>query len=213
MPALCRMTRPAALGGHREGKGEDMTAILAITATPHLLRAVVRDPVVRLCIQLDYRRRPGARCLIDGRPVPVLDPPRGATDALHLVAKLIRGRSITVAVVAHHLADDQPGHAELIDDALLVKVDDGLAFGPTHAAIDAARQDWPEVPHIGCFGGEPDIEAMMDRQARSLLLQPDDDRVERMLSDPRSYFARARERARLEIEEEIARKARQVHLQ
>jgi hypothetical protein len=183
-----------------------MTAILAITATPSSLRAVVRDPTVRLWIQVDYRGEPGARCVIDGRPVPALDPPRDPTEALRLVARLVDARSLTVAAVAHHVADDRPEHAELIDDALLVKLDDRVAPDPELAAIHAARTGWPHVPHIACFGTEPDIEAMMDRQARRLLQQLDD-RTEQMLADPRGYFARARERARVEVEEQIARKA------
>ena len=46
----------------------------------------------------------------------------------------------------------------------------------------------------------------MDRQARALL-DASDDRVERMLSDARGYFAGARERARAEVERDIAREA------
>jgi hypothetical protein len=57
-----------------------------------------------------------------------------------------------------------------------------------------------------CFGTEPDTAAMVDQQAGRLLDQPDD-RVERMLADPRGYFDRARPRARNEIEKEIAETA------
>lgn len=188
-----------------------MSAILAITATTSALRAVVRDPAVRLWAQLDYRGVPDARCLIDGRPVTAVQPPGNVNDALRLVARFVDARGITVAAVAHHLADGEPEHAELIDDALLVKLEDRVALAPELAAIDAARHVWPHVPHIACFGIEPDVEAMMDRQAR-VLLGGADDRVERMLADPRGYFARARERARAEVERDIARVAARARL-
>jgi hypothetical protein len=187
--------------GAREERG--MSAILAVTASVSSLRAVVRDPAVRLWAQLDYRGVPDGRCLIDGRPVPALQPPADAAEALRLVTRLVEARGIAVAAVAHHLADAGPEHAELIDDALLVKLEDRGALAVELTAIDAARAIWPRVPHIACFGIEPDIEAMMDRQARALL-GASDDRVERMLTDPRGYFARARERARTEVERDIA---------
>jgi hypothetical protein len=183
-----------------------MSAILAITATTSSLRGAVRDPVVRLWAQLDYRGTPDARCLIDGRPVPAPEPPGDAADALRLIARLVDARRIALAAVAHHLADAGPEHAELIDDAMLVKLEDRVALAPELAAIDAARAVWPQVPHIACFGIEADLDAMMDRQARGLL-GASDDRVEHMLTDPRGYFARARERARAEVERDIAREA------
>jgi hypothetical protein len=183
-----------------------MIAILAITATAASLRGVVRDPVVRLWAQLDYQGTHDARCLIDGRPDPELQPPGSAADALRLLARFVDARRIAVAAVAHHVADAGPEHAELIDDALLVKLEDRVALAPELAAVDAARAVWPQVPHIACFGIEPDVDAMMDRQARALL-GASDDRVERMLADPRGYFAGARERARAEVERDIAREA------
>jgi hypothetical protein len=188
-----------------------MSAILAIAASASSLRAVVRDPAVRLWAQLDYRGVPDARCVIDGRPVPAVRPPGGAADALRLVVRLVDARAIAVAAVAHHVANGEPEHAELIDDALLVKLEDRVALPPELAAIDAARAVWPHVPHIACFGIEPDIEAMMDRQARALLAVSDD-RAERMLSDPRGYFVRARERARAEVERDIAREAARARM-
>ena len=188
-----------------------MNAILAITAGASSLRAVVRDPAVRLWSQLDYPGVPDARCLVEGRPVPALQPPAGAADALRLIARFVDARGIAVAAVAHYVADAEPEHAELIDDAVLVKLEDRVALAPELAAIDAARAVWPHVPHIACFGAEPDIEAMMDRQARALLAASDD-RVQRMLSDPRSYFARARERARAEVERDIAREAARARM-
>jgi hypothetical protein len=186
-----------------------MSAILAITATTSSLRAVVRDPALRLWVKLDYRGAPDARCLIDGRPDPAVQPPGNAVDALRLVARFVDARGIALAAVAHHLADGGPEHAELIDDALLVKLEDRIALAAELAAIDAARAVWPHIPHLACFGTEPDVEAMMDRQARALL-GASDDRIERMLADPRGYFARARERARAEVERDIARVAAQA---
>lgn len=183
-----------------------MSAILAITATASSLRGVIRDPVVRLWAQLDYRGTRDAHCLIDGRPVPELQPPGNAADALRLVARFVEARRIAIAAVAHHLADAGPEHAEMIDAALLVKLEDRVALAPELAAIDAARAVWPHIPHIACFGIEPDVDAMMDRQARALL-GASDDRVERMLADPRDYFAGARERARAEVERDIAHEA------
>lgn len=189
-----------------------MTAILAIAATATSLRAAIRDPVLRLRVQLEYLEYRGApdavaaTCMVDDRPVPTLTPPDNVADALRLVARFADARAITVAAVAHLFADGRPARAELIDESLLVKLDDRVALAAQLAAIDAARVLWPEVPHIACFGTEPDIEAMMDRQARALL-HPPDDRVERMLADPRGYFASARERARAEVERDIAGKA------
>jgi hypothetical protein len=183
-----------------------MDAIVAITASAYSLRAVVRAPPVRLRAQLDYRGVPDDRCLIDGRPVPAVPPPGNAFDALRLVARFTDARGIAITAVAHHLADGAPEHAELIDDALLVKLEDRVALAPELAAIEAARAIWPHVPQVACFGSEPDVGAMMDRQARALL-GASDDRVERMLADPRGYFARGRDRARAEVERDIAGKA------
>jgi hypothetical protein len=157
-----------------------MTVVLAITATPHTLRAVVCDPTVRLSIQLDYRGEPGARCLIDGCSVST-DPPRDATDALHLAASVITTPGVTVSAVA-----------------MLVTLDDGAAFGPALAALDAARLAWPDVPHRAWVGTQPDVEAMMVAQVRALL-QGSDNRAERILDYPPGHFARAREQARAEI--------------
>jgi hypothetical protein len=186
-----------------------MTAVLAINVTPHTLRAVLRDPAVRLWVQLDYRDTPGARCLLDAGLLPALEPPRGPAEAVRLVAGLINARHIAVAAVAHHLADVGPDYAEVIDDAVLVKLAHRVASAPTLAALDAARTAWPHIPHIACSGCSPDIEAMMDYQARRLL-QHRDNRAEQMLADPRGYFARARERARTQIQQEITRKARRA---
>ena len=80
-----------------------MTAILAIDAKPQALRAVVRDPIVRLWIDLEYRDQPDARCLVDGRPVLALRPPDDVFDAVRLTAKLIAARRITVDAVAHRV--------------------------------------------------------------------------------------------------------------
>lgn len=38
----------------------------------------------------------------------------------------------------------------------------------------------------------------------AIVVNDDDDRAERMLADPKGYFARARERARDEVRREIA---------
>jgi hypothetical protein len=189
-----------------------MTAILAVKATPHTLRAVVRDPGVRLWAQLDYRGQPGAQCLVDARLLPALKPPHGPAEAVHLLAELVDANHIAVAAVAHHLPDVRPEYAELIDDTLLVKLADRVALAPALAAIDAARAAWPQVPHIACNGSPLDIEAMMDHQARTLLRQTaaSNNRAEQMLADPRGYVAQARERARIEVEEEIAHKARRA---
>jgi hypothetical protein len=160
----------------------DLTGILAITATVHTLRAVLHNRALRRWIQLDYRGEPGARCLIDGRKVST-DPPRDATDALRLVATLVSTSGVTVTAVA-----------------LLVKLDDGVAFAPALAALDAARIAWPDVPHLACVGTPPDLEAVMDDQVRALM-RGSDDRAERILDYPRGHFARARERARAKLTE------------
>ena len=39
--------------------------------------------------------------------------------------------------------------------------------------------------------------------ANGFVVHDDDDRAERMLADPRGYFAKARERARAEVRREI----------
>jgi hypothetical protein len=155
-----------------------MTAILAITATPYALQVVVRDIAVRLWIRLDYRRRPGARSLVDRRPV-TTDPPRDAPDAVHLVANLVRTPGIRVTAVA-----------------LLVKLDDGAAFAPAFATIDAARMAWPDVPCMAWFGTQPDDEI-------GALLRGSDERAERILDFPRGHFARARARVRADLTEAI----------
>jgi hypothetical protein len=160
----------------------NLSGILGITATAHTLRAVICDPAVRRWIQLDYRGKPGARCLIDGRPASA-DPPRDAADALRLVATLLRARGVAVTAVA-----------------LLVKLDHGVAFAPALAALDAARIAWPDVPHLACLGTQPDVEAVIDEQFRALL-RGSDGRAERILDYPCGHFARARDRARAELTE------------
>ncbi len=39
--------------------------------------------------------------------------------------------------------------------------------------------------------------------AEGIVVNDDDDRAERMLADPRSYFQQARERARVQVKREI----------
>jgi hypothetical protein len=160
----------------------ELTGILVIAATAHTLRAVLHHRAVRRQIQLDYRGEPGARCLLDGRPV-ATDPPRDATEALHLVSTLVRTPGIAVSAVA-----------------LLVKLDGGMAFAPALAALDAVRTAWPDVPHLACLGAQPDVEAMIDDQFRALP-GGSDDRAERILDYPPGHFARARERARAKLKE------------
>jgi hypothetical protein len=137
---------------------------------------------------------------------PALDPPHDATHALRLVAKLVNSGGLDIDAVAHHVGDACPEHAELIGDTLLVSLRNRVTLVPALTAISAARACWPHVPHVACFGTEPDIAAMMDQQARRLLDQPDH-LAERMLADPRGYFDRARPRACIEIEKEIAETA------
>jgi hypothetical protein len=176
---------PARRGGRRRlpsPEVRELTGILVITATAHTLRAVLHHPAVRRRIQLDYRGEPGARCLIDGRPV-ATDPPRDATEALHLVSTFVRSPGVAVTAVA-----------------LLVKLDGGRAFAPALAALDAARIAWPDVPHLACLGTQPHVEAMLDDQFLALLGRSDD-RAERILDYPPGHFARARERARAKLKE------------
>jgi len=157
----------------------ELAGILVIAATAHTLRAVLHHPAVRRQIQLDYREEPGARCLIDGRPV-ATDPPRDATEALHLVSTLVRTPGIAVTAVA-----------------VLVRLDRGMAFAP---ALDAVRIAWPDVPHLAYLGTQPDVEAVLDDRFRALL-GGSDDRAERILDYPPGHFARARERARAKLKE------------
>lgn len=174
---------PGGLGGRPRRpppKVQDSTGILAITATAHTLRAVLHAPARRRRIRLDYRGDPGARCLIDGRPVHT-DPPRDATGAVHLLGTLVSTQGVTVTALA-----------------LLVRLDHGVAFQAALAVLDAARIAWPDVPHLACLGTHPDVDAMMDDQLRALL-RGSDDRAERILDYPRGHFARARERARAEL--------------
>ena len=156
-----------------------LTGILVITACAHRVRAVLHHRAVRRRVQLDYRGEPGARCLIDGRPV-ATDPPRDATEALRLVSTLVRTPGVAVAAVA-----------------LLVKLDGAMAFAP---ALDVVRSAWPDVPHLACLGTQPHVEAMLDDQFLALLGRSDD-RAERILDYPPGHFARARERARAKLKE------------
>jgi hypothetical protein len=176
---------PGGLGGRPRRpppKVQDSTGILAITATAHTLRAVLHGPAGRRRIQLDYRGAPGARCLIDGRPVS-MDLPRDATGAMHLLGTLVSALGVTVTTLA-----------------LLVKLDHAVAFEAALAVLDAARIAWPDVPHVACLGTHPDVDATMDDQLRALL-RGSDDRAERILDYPRGHFARARERAKAKLTE------------
>jgi hypothetical protein len=156
----------------------ELTGILVIAATAHTLRAVLHHRAVRRQIQLDYRGEPGARCLIDGRPV-ATDPPRDATEALHLVSTLVRTPGIAVTAVA-----------------LLVKLDGGMAFAP---ALDAVRIAWLDVPHLAYLGTQPDVEAVIDDQFRAT------GRIRRLRRAntrlPARPLRRARERARAKLRE------------
>jgi hypothetical protein len=102
-------------------------------------------------------------------------------NVLHLLASLIKTPGVMIAAVA-----------------VLVKLDDGVAFAPALAALDAARIAWPDVPHVAWLGTQPDVEAMMGPQLRALL-RGSDDRTERILDYPRGHFAGAREPARAEL--------------
>jgi hypothetical protein len=200
-----------------------MTAILAINLSRSSLRAVVRDPAVRLDVHIEHLGECGTRCLVDGRSIDFCSPPRDVNEAITLVAELVRTRGVVVAAVAHRISASDPGRpeAELIDDGLIVKLGDlcdAAQLQSELGAVEAARVAWQNVPHVACFGGldaHAEADAVLDRQARALLRRAEhgtvparegDDRAEQMLANPRSYFVRAREKARVEVERDIARR-------
>jgi hypothetical protein len=151
--------------------------------------------------------------------------PRDVAESLTLVRDLARSTGIEISAVAHRLPHGGDHVApELIDEALLAKLValSAAQLPPDLVAIEVARTVWPDVPHVACFetafdiAGRADEEAVLDRQARAQLQRSErkpamgdgNDRADRMLAEPRRYFARARRRARAEITRDIAQRSR-----
>jgi hypothetical protein len=151
--------------------------------------------------------------------------PRDVAESLTLVRDLARSTGIEISAVAHRVPHGGDHVApELIDEALLAKLValSAAQLPPDLVAIEVARTVWPDVPHVACFetafdiAGRADEEAVLDRQARAQLQRSErkpamgdgNDRADRMLAEPRRYFARARRRARAEITRDIAQRSR-----
>jgi len=130
-----------------------MTAILAINLSRSSLRAVVRDPAVRLDVHIEHLGECGTRCLVDGRSIDLCSPPRDVDEAIILVAELVRTRGVVVAAVAHRISASDPARleAELIDDGLIVKLDD------LRDAALALRGDAGAEPGPRCRVGGPAV--------------------------------------------------------
>ena len=185
-------------------------AILVLSADTSSLRVVASDPAVLLRVDVTHVGEPGFRYAVDGRPVVGAPEPHDLAGAVKLVGDLVRSHGIAVDAVAHRVGHGGSGRrvAELIDDAGLGRFN-GLVDADTLAA---ARATWPGVAQVACFDND---EATADRHARDLLgysrrrspavaSQDRDDRAARMLTDPRDYFARARQRARIDVSRDVA---------
>ena len=169
-------------------------AVVAFDIGPSSLRAEVRQPRLRLRIAAVDLGGRAARCLVDGHRVRVRPMARDAADAVRVVRDIVSARGIDVRAVEYRLIHINAEHvtSERIDDALVAELGKLTASTPGLAAqlavVEAARAAWPDAMHMAYFGADGEV----------------DDRADRMLADPRTYFARARERARAEIEQETA---------
>ena len=186
-----------------------MTTILIVSVGASSLHAVARDPAVQLRVDVTQVGQPDTRYVVDDRPIVGRPEARDLTGAVNLVADLVRSRGLTVAAVAHRVGHDAANHLvpEAIDDALLAIVGEL----PDLSAVPVARLLWPDAAQIACYD---DDEAVAYRRVRNLLRRPhrrslavtardDDDRVGQMLTDPSGYFARARDRARAEVQQDV----------
>jgi acetate kinase len=115
--------------------------ILAINPGSRSLKVVARDAS-------------GARLFERHLPRPTADPGRAIAD----VAGRLAAAGTTPSAVAHRVVHGGPAHLEpeRVDDELMAGLGALVNFAPLHmpgdlASIEAARAQWPELPHVACF--------------------------------------------------------------
>jgi acetate kinase len=96
----------------------------------------------------------GARLWAHQVPRPTTDPDSAVAE----IAQRMASAGLTVSAVAHRVVHGGPVHVapERVDDELVTDLRSLVAFAPLHlpgdlSSIAAARERWPDVPHVACF--------------------------------------------------------------
>ena len=136
-------------------------AVLAINPGSRSLKAAVHDATGTRLFDLHVAR-----------------PVEEVASAVHDLADQVRSRGIQLVAVAHRVVHGGPRHVqpEQVGDDLVASLRGLVPFAPLHLpgdidAIVAAREQWPELPHVACF--DTAFHATLPAAARRLPL-PDD---------------------------------------
>ncbi|MGY1744006.1 acetate/propionate family kinase [Blastococcus sp. SYSU D00695] len=116
-------------------------AVLALNPGSRSLKAAVHDAAGRRVLDLHVPR-----------------PPDDVAAAVADLAARVADAGVELTAVAHRVVHGGPRHTapERVDDALLASLRELVPFAPLHlpaaiAAVEAARDRWPELPHVACF--------------------------------------------------------------
>jgi acetate kinase len=135
-------------------------AVLALNPGSSSLKAAVRDPTLRLAVQVERLGTDKARATISAPgKEPASTPVSGDfDDAVAWVRAVMEQSAIEPQAVTHRVVHGGPVHDRptLIDQKLVSYLREIIPLAPLHlpgaiTAIELARQTWPRVPHVACF--------------------------------------------------------------
>jgi acetate kinase len=135
-------------------------AVLALNPGSSSLKAAVRDPTLRLAVQVERLGTDKARATISAPgKEPASTPVSGDfDDAVAWVRAVMEQSAIEPQAVTHRVVHGGPVHDRptLIDEKLVSYLREIIPLAPLHlpgaiTAIELARQTWPRVPHVACF--------------------------------------------------------------
>ena len=135
-------------------------AVLALNPGSSSLKAAVRDPTLRLAVQVERLGTDKARAGISAPgKEPASTPVSGDfDDAVAWVRAVMEQSAIEPQAVTHRVVHGGPVHDRptLIDEKLVSYLREIIPLAPLHlpgaiTAIELARQTWPRIPHVACF--------------------------------------------------------------
>ncbi|RBY85378.1 acetate/propionate family kinase [Blastococcus sp. TF02A-26] len=116
-------------------------AVLALNPGSRSLKAAVHDAAGRRVLDVHVPR-----------------PPDDVAGAVAELAGRVDDAGVELVAVAHRVVHGGPRHTapERVDDGLVASLRELVPFAPLHlpgaiAAIAAARERWPALPHVACF--------------------------------------------------------------